>query len=489
MVVQRETTPNQPAHRWWVLGGVSLAIIMFALDMSIVNIALPTLSREFHTSFSTVQWVILSYLLVITSLEMGVARLGDLWGRKPLFLMGLMIFTLASALCGLSDSIFMLISFRALEGLGAVGIAALGIAIVADVFPPGERGKALGIVSGFLSAGVAAGPTVGGFLISWGSWRGIFWINVPLGMIAIAIISYYFRPQHQAKSQETFDFWGFLIFALSLSSFALGMTSGQSRGFGQWLPLSLLAIALVGFLGFLILQSRISSPMINLNLFRSWKLNRSLLASLLQYAVISGGLFALPFFLEIVKHYSAQQVGLLLAIAPIMNALVSPVAGYISDRVGARPVALSGLTILAIACYVLSGLSADTSTLHFATILVPYGLGLGLFQSPNINAIMQNIPKAYVSVGSGLVSLVSTLGQIIGIPIMGTLMIFLGGLPPGSSVLTANSDQLTQGFQGGYFVATLVIGTAIILLGSDLRIFSFLGKFHYRKFLGLKPRP
>ncbi len=451
-------------RKWWILIGISLGILMFTIDLSVVNIALPTLTQEFKTSFASVQWVVLSYLLVITSLQLGAARLGDLYGKKYLFIGGLVIFTLSSALCSIAMNVWELVIFRGFEGLGGVFIAGLAAAIVTETFTAQERGKALGIVSGLMSVGVALGPTLGGVLIAWGSWRAIFWINLPIGLIAIAIILKFLPTRPRPRQFEQFDYLGAVIIALSLGSFALGMTSGQAEGFNQWLPLSLLGMAMVGILLFLAVQTRVKFPTLDLRLFREWELSRSVIMNCLVSMVIAGGVFVLPFFFEIVKQFPTEQVGLLLAVCPVCNALISPGAGRLADRFGAKKVRIVGLGLVMLACALMTQFKGSSPILQFVLTFIPYGLGLGLFQAANATAIMGSVPAAATGVGSGLIALVSTLGQMIGVPLMGSLFIILGGLPPGSVIKNAPPLALTQGLAGCFTVAVGLVALGLVIL-------------------------
>ncbi|HTL89941.1 MAG TPA: MFS transporter, partial [Leptolyngbya sp.] len=271
-------SPDRPPAKWWAMLGVGLGVLMFTLDTSIVNIALPTLVQVFKTSFATIQWVVLSYLLVVTAFVLGAARLGDMLGKKKLYLGGLAVFTISSLLCGLAPSVGWLIAFRALQGLGAVMISALGAAIVTEVFPSSERGKALGIIGAIVSLGIALGPTVGGGLIALSDWRMIFLVNVPIGIFASFIVWRYVPSSPYRNPNQSFDFWGAIVLSLVLIAFALGMTQGQDAGFAQPLTLGLLAIAVLGTGLFLKLEQRMAQPMLNLQLFRDLQFSLSLVA-------------------------------------------------------------------------------------------------------------------------------------------------------------------------------------------------------------------
>jgi len=453
-------------RRWWILLGGSLAILMFTIDVSIVNVALPILAKEFQSSLAVVQWVILSYVLVVTSLELGAARLGDLWGRKRLFLLGIVLFTVASVLCGLAGSIEQLIVFRAIEGLGGVFMAALGIAIATSGFPEAERGKALGLISAVPPTGIALGPTLGGVLIAAFGWRSIFWVNVPIGVLAFLILYRALKSdRHRAGAGEGFDYWGCFTFALSLSALILGLTVGQQRGLWHPLPLSLGAIALGSVAVFIRWQLRSPSPMLNLHIFQSWPVSRSIIGNLLLATVAGGGLFILPFFYTLVVGLSPYQVGLLLAVPAVANALVSPLSGWAVDRLGDRPVALFGLSLFAIALWGVSQFAADTPLLVFVGTLIPYGMGMGFFYPAMNTVIMSRIPQEHVGIGSGLIALTLTLGQLLGTPLLGILVLLHTRSASASATLAQlPPHEFNQGFTSAYYVCIGLILAGMVMV-------------------------
>ncbi len=325
------TNATPPNQKWWAMLGVGLGVLMFTIDSSIVNIALPTLVKAFQTNFATIQLVVLSYLLVVTAFVLGAARLGDMYGKKKLYLGGLTIFTISSLLCGLSSSEYFLIAFRALQGMGAVFISALGAAIITEVFPASERGQALGIIGAVVSLGVSLGPTVGGLLIGLSGWRSLFLVNVPIGILASFIVFRFVPSSSSSSAGQRFDFLGALLAVVTLTCFAIGMTEGQKQGFNSPITLTLLAITAICVIAFVFLQARLKQPMLDLAVFRNLQFSLGLLTGVLVFVVIAGVIFVLPFFLELVLQYSTQQVGLLLAVAPILGGIVAPISGRLSD--------------------------------------------------------------------------------------------------------------------------------------------------------------
>ncbi|HEY9661146.1 MAG TPA: MFS transporter, partial [Allocoleopsis sp.] len=365
--------------------------------------------------------------------------------------------------CGLSPDVGWLIGFRALQGLGAVMIAALGAAIVTEVFPSSERGRALGIIGAIVSLGIALGPTVGGFLIAVSGWRLIFLVNVPIGIFASFVVARSI-PTGTAQPGQRFDLLGLIILAITLFCFAMGMTFGQEQGFTSSTSISLLSVAAIGLLGFVWLESRLKQPMLDLYLFRNLYFSLSLLTGLLVFVVIAGALLITPFFLELVLHFSTRHVGLLLGFSPVLTGIVAPFAGQLSDRFGSRPITLMGLLLLTIACLSLSTLHEGMTDLEYLLRVVPFGIGMGMFQSPNNSAILGEVPPERLGIASGLMALSRTLGQTAGYPLMGTIfaLLTLQGTTA-TDVVNAAPGAMVAGVKG-----TFLIGAGIMLVAGLL---------------------
>ncbi len=437
---------------------------MYTIDTSIVNIALPTLVKDLQTDFATVQWVGLSYVLVVTSLVLGAARLGDILGKKSLYLGGLIVFTVSSLLCGLAPSIGILIGARALQGMGAVMISALGAAIIVEVFPAAERGKALGVIGAVVSSGIAIGPSIGGVLIGLSGWRSIFLVNIPIGIFATFVVHKYVPVGQHSDRHQSFDFWGSIVISVVLVCFSLGMTEGQRYGFTNSLPLGLLFAAAIGLVGFILLESRLSQPMLDLSLFRAQTFSLSLLTGWLAFMALGGSSFMIPFFLQLVLHYPIERIGLLMAITPIIGGLVSPLAGNLSDRFGTRSIMLVGLILMTIGCLAVSTLDANIRDLDYVLRVIPLGLGWGIFQSPNNGAILGAVPPQRVGIAAGLLSLTRTLGQTTGLPLFAAIfaMIALAG-SQAIDVTLAAPEAIVRGFQGTFHLAALLLAIAAAL--------------------------
>jgi len=299
-------------------------------------------------------------------------RLADMSGKKRIYNSGFIIFTIGSALCGLAPNIYALIGFRVLQGIGAAMIMALGMAIVTEAFPNRERGKALGILGAIVSIGIVAGPTLGGLIISSSSWRWIFFVNLPIGIVG-SIMVYRFVPEIKPGGKQRFDILGAAAMFVCMLSLLFALTIGQQIGFTQLIVLALLANFIVFLILFIYVELRVEQPMVDLRLFKNSQFSGSLISGFLVFIALSGTILLMPFFLENVLGYAPNQVGLLLAIVPISLGIVAPLAGSLSDRVGSRPITVAGLAILLVGFIAVSTLTAETNAI---------GYTLGYFNHP-----------------------------------------------------------------------------------------------------------
>jgi EmrB/QacA subfamily drug resistance transporter len=407
--------------RWLGLTGLCIGVFMFTLDASIVNVASPTLVKTLHTTFAVVQWVVLAYLLVATALVMAAARWGDMFGKRRAYVAGLALFTFGSLLCGIAPSVEWLIAFRAVQGLGAVFVSALGAAIVGEMFSPHERGRAMGMIGSAVLLGVAVGPSIGGFIIELAGWRWMFLVNIPVGVLAIAVI-YRFVPDIPGQpARYPFDWPGTVLAAVMLSALALGLTWGQRDGFADTRVLTLLATAVIGFIVFIRVESRSTGPLLDLSVFHNRTFANGLFTASLMFMVLSGTGFLMPFFLEVVAGYPTAKVGMLLAISPIAGGLVAPLGGALADRIGAPLVTIAGLFLIAIGCASFVAVDQHLSVIGYALRVVPIGVGMGLFNAANNSSILNSVARERLGLASALLSLMRTLGQTTGVPVIASV--------------------------------------------------------------------
>ncbi len=407
------------SRRYWILAAVMLGNIMGPIDASIVNVVLPTITQSFSVDISTAQWVPMIYLLTISSLLLFYGRLGDILGYKAVYLWGLGGFLLASALCGLSPTVRWLIGFRAMQGLAAGVMMAVPYAIITASFPPTQRGKALGLNAISVSAGLAIGPSLGGLITFLLGWRFAFFINVPIG---IAGVLWARRVLPELKGRPgRIDAMGAIAAFVSLSSLLLFINRAQRAGLdvstAPALGLSLLAGA-----GFLWIERRVKQPMVDLSLFRSATFSCANLSALLNFAAQYVMVFLTPFYLQRILHHSPKQVGLIMTAFPLAVMTVAPLSGSVSDRIGTRAPAFVGATACAAALLLMGRLSATAGAWDVAWRLALFGLGTGVFQSPNNSAVMGSVPRPYLGVASGILATMRCVGMVLGVATGGAVL-------------------------------------------------------------------
>ncbi len=454
------------SRKWYVMAAVAMSIFLGTIDGSIVNIALPTLVKELNTGFATVQWVVLAYLLGISTLILSTGRLGDMIGKKPVYTTGFVVFTAGSVLCGLAPTVYWLIAFRVVQAVGASMTMALGLAIVTEAFPPSERGKALGIGGAIVSVGIVIGPTLGGLIIDALSWRWIFYVNLPIGIIG-TLMAIRFVPNFKPTGRQNFDFLGAITLFVSLLALLLALTMGQQLGFSDSRILVLFGIWLVFLIAFVLIEWNVSQPMIDLRLFKHSLLSVNLVTGFITFIAIAGALILMPFYLEDILGYEPRQVGFFMAIVPIGLGVVAPISGSMSDRFGTRPITVIGLIFLVVGYLAMSTLSSQTTIVGYILRLLPVGLGMGIFQSPNNSAIMGSAPRERLGVVSGLLAITRTLGQTTGIAILGAFwasrVIFHYGTIPTGGATTAPIEAQVAGLQDTFLAVTALISLGLLL--------------------------
>lgn len=456
------------SRKWKVMIAVSMGVFLATIDGSIVNIALPTLVRAFNTQFAVVQWVVLSYLLTIATLMLSVGRLADIIGKKPLYLLGFIVFTLGSILCGFAQTEYWLIGARVFQALGAAMMFGLGTAILTEAFPATERGKALGFIGSVVSIGIITGPVLGGFLIDAFSWHWIFFVNVPVGL-AGSVMTYRFVPNIQIGRKQRFDFAGAATLFISLSAFLLALTIGQQRGFTDPLILSLFATWIIFLVIFIVIEIKVEHPLVDLSLFRKNLLSVNLITGFTTFVSIAGTILLMPFYLENALHYSPREVGMLLAVVPLMLGIVSPISGTLSDRFGTRPITVIGLAVLLGGYALLATLNLNTSAPGYILRFMPVGIGMAIFQSPNNSAIMGAAPAQRLGIVSGLLSLTRALGQTTGIALLGAIWAGRSAYYAHSSFVkgadaeAASAAAQVLGLNDAFMIIVVMMGLALLL--------------------------
>jgi EmrB/QacA subfamily drug resistance transporter len=462
------------SRKWLVMTAVAAGTLLTTIDGNIVNVALPTLVRELQTNFAAVQWVVLSYLLALATLMLSLGRVGDMIGKKPIYVAGFIIFTAGSVLCALAVDIYWLIIFRIVQAIGGAMLLSLSMAIVTEAFPPQERGRALGINGTFISVGIVAGPTLGGLILSLTSWHWIFLVNLPIGIVG-TILAIRYIPASQSRERQQFDYGGAVALFVSLLGLLLALTVGQQRGFGDTAVLLLFAIFFIFLALFIIIEKRVAQPMIDLRLFNNKLFSINLITGFATFVAIAGTVILMPFYLENILGFATSRVGLLMAVVPLFLGVVAPLSGSLSDRFGTRPITVAGLIMLALGYWAMSTLAQETTGLGYVLRLLPVGIGMGMFQSPNNSAVMGSVPRQRLGIASGLLAISRTLGQTTGIALLGALwagrtmvyegVVLAGGATEGMAV--SQISALHDTFLFIVFLMLIALALAIWALAKE----------------------
>ncbi len=413
---------SHPKWRWFILVTVLIGASMSALDVSIVNVALPTLQGDFKVNMAVIEWVAMAYMLTLTIFLPLFGRLADIFGRTKMYNTGFVVFTVGSALCGLASSAGFLIGARILQAIGAGLLQANSVAIITAAFPSNERGRAIGIQGAVQAVAMSIGPFVGGILISAVSWRAIFYVNVPIGIIG-TFAALYCLPaaEHSGKAREKIDYLGTAFFATGLAFLVLAVNEGETIGWTAPIILTYFALAAVLLTAFLITEMRVAHPMIDLTLFKRYAFWAGNLTGLLSYYVLFAVLFLMPFYLEKIAGYNPVVTGSILTPIPLAMAIVAPFAGNISDKYGSRLMTMWGMAVCALATLLLIFTGRSPNMLILIVELVILGIGMGLFTPPNNSAIMGSVPRERLGVAGGILNMMRALGLIFGVDISGVI--------------------------------------------------------------------
>jgi EmrB/QacA subfamily drug resistance transporter len=465
---------QQLMSKWVILALAASASFMTTLDGSIVNIGLPSISSTFHAGISgATEWIIIGYLVVIAASLLTFGRLADMLGRKPIFMLGLIIFILGSMLCGLAPSLLLLILARLFQGIGGALIFAVNVAMITSSFPRNERGLALGLNAVIVSLGVATGPTIGGIITEYLTWRWIFYVNVPICLLVLLAGWYFYREQRPQQGQRgRFDPVGAITLAIGLAALTLGLSFGQEWG---WLSTGALISFAVGFVMLAVavfVESHVEHPIVNPKLVT----NRVFVFANVSFILCMMALFApgflLPFYFQELRGFSTIETGLLLTPLPLMLAVVAPLSGTLADRFGSRWLSPVGLAIACIGLALVSQINAQSPTWDIIWRLAVIGIGQGLFQSPNTRTMMGAAPQEAQGEASGLLATGRVVGQSISVALTGTVFAALGGAAAGPLLSSPQAHHLSalalSGLQNtfvGSFHASLLVCASFAAIG------------------------
>ncbi|MFB9329271.1 MFS transporter [Paenibacillus aurantiacus] len=459
-------------NRWLILANVSVGTFMATLDGSIANVALPTISAELDAPIHVVQWVLTSYLLTICATLPIAGKISDLLGRGRIYNYGFVAFAIGSAMCALADSLAFLIVSRIIQALGASCLMANSQAIVAEAFGANERGRAMGITGTTVSLGSLSGPALGGILVGQLGWESIFWINVPIGVVGFLAGLYLLPRAKAAKKGEPFDYAGSALFMAGMVAFLYVLSNAQDFGWGSgWTVAGGLGSVLL-LVAFYLYERRLTHPMLDFSLYRIRAFAIGNMTALLSFVALFCMNVMMPFYMQNVLGYSPEQTGYTMMAYPLTMAIVAPVSGWLSDRIGPNGLTTAGLLVNAAAFALLNTLTADESAWLLAAHLVLFGLGGGLFQSPNNASVMGAVPKPKLGVAGGLNALVRNIGMVMGIAVSVSLYSsVLGHLAEQGAETSAqpDSDAMLTALHAVFWTAA---GICLLALFISVRRFS-----------------
>jgi EmrB/QacA subfamily drug resistance transporter len=482
---------NEENRRWWALGAMCFALFMIMLDNTVVNVALPSIQRGLHASTASLEWTVNAYTLSFAVLLVTGGRLGDLFGRRRVFLAGVIIFAASSGAIGFSPNDTWLVAWRAVQGAGAALMMPATLSIITNAFPPHERGKAIGTWAGVSAMALAIGPVFGGFLVQSVSWQSIFFLNLPVAAGAVLVTLFAVRESRDETVERTVDVPGVLTLTAGLAALVLALVEGNSWHWGSGREIALYAIAVLGLASFAVVERRRRVPMVDFSFFRAKTfLGANIVAFIVSFAMLAM-FFFLALYMQNIRHYSPLQAGVRFLPSTLMIVLIAPIAGRLADRVGPRPLMTFGLLSVSGALLWQSQLTVSSG---YGTLLpgfVLMGIGMAFVMSPMSMAAMNSVAQTKAGVASGILSMSRMVGGTFGVAVLGAMVSTLGRsrldqLLPGApaseraslagslgsgGILHGVSAQAVDASQRAFVYALqngLRLGSAVALIGALL---------------------
>jgi EmrB/QacA subfamily drug resistance transporter len=456
-------------NKWTTFAIVATGVFMATLDSSVVNVSLPAIAHHFGVPLgAAVEWIVMAYLVTVAALLLSIGRLADLVGRKTIWLTGLGIFTVASLACGAAPSLSALIVARALQGVGGACMMAISPAMLTSAFPPEQRGRAIGLNAVTVGLGISTGPTLGGLITEHGSFRYIFLLNLPIGILGW-IAAYLLLPKQPRPDRASvhFDVPGAIYLASALAGLTAGVSLGHELGWTRTLPLCLLALAALSGVAFGVHERKHPHPVVDFTLFRQRTFASACLSLLLSFIASFSLSVMLPFYFEQLRGWGSAVTGLMLTPYPLTLALVGPFSGALADRFGTRWLAAIGMTILCAGLCSLAALSGESSKLDIIARVLLAGFGQALFQSPNNSALMGSAPKQRQGLASGMLATGRVVGQSLSVALTGAIFAGLGGAEAGRLLRSGASEAqlrpLQQTFLHSQSVTFLCLASVALL--------------------------
>jgi EmrB/QacA subfamily drug resistance transporter len=457
---------TESSHKWSIFSLAAIGIFMATLDGSIVNIALPTIMADLHEKLVVIEWVVMIYLFTVSALLLSMGRLSDIKGRRWVYSRGLLLFAVGSLLCGLADSAFRLIGARFFQGFGAAMIMACTPALVVDIFPAAERGRALGMVGTVVASGLSIGPTLGGLILHFFSWRVIFYLNIPIGVITAvaALILLKGGRADTPRPDEVFDWPGAILLALCLGPLLLAISHGYDWGYGSGSFLSLIALAVISGLILALVESRVAYPVLDPAIIRIRLFTLPIIAAVFIFVSLFALVFLMPFYLLLARGLPVSQTGLFMSTIFLVLFIVSPLSGAISDRIGSRLLCMVGMGVLAAALFALAHIPPGAPPLAIIWRLALAGIGTALFMPPNSAAAMSAVPPQRRGLAGGTVAAARNLGMVLGIGMAGAIFNAVYANASGGASLQTYTAELRPAFMTA-FHAAMNAGGGVALFG------------------------
>jgi EmrB/QacA subfamily drug resistance transporter len=441
-------------RKWWTLGAMCFALFMIMLDNTVVNVALPSIQKDLGGSISGLEWTINGYTLSFAVLLATGGRLGDIFGRRRMFLAGVVIFALSSATAGFAADETSLVISRVVQGVGAALMMPGTLSIITDAFPAHERGKAMGTWAGVSALALAVGPVLGGFLTEHVSWRAIFYINIPVAIGAVLATTFAVRESRDTSVGRDVDYPGVAVLTVGLTALVLALVEGNSWGWGSPEIVGLLALAVVALPAFVFVENRVKAPMVHFELLSDRNfLGAVVVAMIISFAML-GVFFFLALYMQDILGYTPLEAGIRFLPSTLMIVGIAPVAGRLSDRFGPRWLIAGGLVIVAASLFSFSRIAVDSSYLDLLPGFMLLGIGIAMTMSPMTSAAMNAVPVQKAGLASGVLSMFRMVGGSLGVAVTGAIFqglvsSKLDSLLGSSGVTATQRDQISEGLGSG----------------------------------------
>ena len=457
------------AYKWKAMATVALGTMMGAMDASITNISFPILTKTFGVSITTIVWVSLAYILASTSLMLIMGRVGDLLGRKRIFIGGTLIFTLGLILCALSQNVTQLIIYRIIQAVGAAMSMACSAAIVTEAFPQKERGRGLGFLAVSVSAGLISGPVLGGFLLGWFHWRSIFYVRIPIGVFVLLMAIFFLKKDPRRTGKIKFDLWGTLFSSTGLACFMFGINQLNRFGFNSLMFYLLMGLGLLSLIIFVFVEKNALDPIVDLSLFRNRVFASALGSLFLMFLTYSAYILLMPFYLLQGIGMTPSQAGVMMTVVSMIAIIVGPISGWLSDRFGQARFSTLGAVLTIISFWLIFGFDLQSRNVEIILVLALAGLGMGMFQSPNNSSIMGAVREDRFGTASAMIATSRQVGISLGMALSGTIYstrliyhktdLFRGGLQ--GAIIDRQAVSLS--FSDAFFISAILMSFVVLL--------------------------